>query len=58
MDCPYCKNDIDDRVIYQTHWESGNYFEMECPECGKIIDVQADFIPTYYGCKQKEKVKE
>lgn len=50
--CCYCDADIDDKV-HRYFWEQlpklegGTYFEWECPECGKGIEVEVIPCPEF-----------
>ena len=52
--CPACGTDIYNYVYQRIFEGAGTYFEIDCPACGKQVDVEVEHVPalkmTIEGC--------
>lgn len=46
--CPYCGKEIDYSILFGFFsFDFEEFFKMECPHCGKVVQVEAVPVPEF-----------
>lgn len=55
--CPYCNEEIG-KAVYHTWTEDFlNWFEMKCPKCRQMLEIDVEHEPTFLPHKKSERKK-
>ena len=45
--CPYCNKEIEDAIHHEWVGDSVMNFDLECPECGKTMEIDVEMDPVF-----------
>ena len=53
--CPYCDKEIEDAVYNTWAGDFLNWFQMKCPGCGQMLEIDVEGEPVFLPHKKADK---